>query len=391
VSRAEPAAGSRDAALARDLERLRGDAVEVAAAPRRRGRRALAFALLAAAALAVAGALAARRLLAPPEVALVAVATRDLGVPEVVLSASGYVEPHRQITVSSKAQGKIVEMPVEANQRVRAGDLIARLESDEQRAALRLADAEVADAKRELVRTRELAERGSASEAALERAETTFAVAEARRELAQAALANTVLRAPFDGTVIRKIRDVGEFLTIGVSAGGDPGTAVVVLADLSSLHVALEIGESELGRIALGAPALVYPEALPERRYLADVSEIASMANRQKGVVPVEVRIRQPDRELLPDLSARVSFLAREPAGPIEVALALPESAVVERDGSRFVFALEDERVRRVPVATRPADDGFVALRQGPAVGTFVVDDPPAGLADGSRVRVRTP
>jgi RND family efflux transporter MFP subunit len=394
VSPADPASRSDDDALARELEALRvGSAPEPARdRPSRRSRRRMAVlaALLLALALG-AGGLVARRLLAPPEVSLVAVGARDLGVPEVVLTASGYVEPRRQITVSSKAQGKIVEMPVEENQRVRAGELIARLENDEQRAALRLAEAEFADAARELERKRELRGRGSASESALERAETAHAVARARLELAQVAVANTVLRAPFDGTVIRKVRDVGEFLTIGVSAGGDPGTAVVVLADLSSLDVALEIGESELRKVALGAPALVHPEALPERRYLADVTEIASMANRQKGVVPVKVRIRQPDRELLPDLSARVSFLAREPEGAIEVVDALPASAVVERDGERFVFALEDDRVRRVGVATRPAGEGYLALERGPASGTYVVDAPPPDLADGARVRVRAP
>lgn len=394
MSPADPASRSDDDALARELEALRvGSAPEPARdRPSRRSRRRMAVlaALLLALALG-AGGLVARRLLAPPEVSLVAVGARDLGVPEVVLTASGYVEPRRQITVSSKAQGKIVEMPVEENQRVRAGELIARLENDEQRAALRLAEAEFADAARELERKRELRGRGSASESALERAETAQAVTRARLELAQAAVANTVLRAPFDGTVIRKIRDVGEFLTIGVSAGGDPGTAVVVLADLSSIDVALEIGESELRKVALGAPALVHPEALPDRRYLADVTEIASMANRQKGVVPVKVRIRQPDRELLPDLSARVSFLAREPEGAIEVVDALPASAVVERDGERFVFALEDDRVRRVGVATRPAGEGYLALERGPASGTYVVDAPPPDLADGARVRVRAP
>lgn len=394
MSPADPASRSDDDALARELEALRvGSAPEPARdRPSRRSRRRMAVlaALLLALALG-AGGLVARRLLAPPEVSLVAVGARDLGVPDVVLTASGYVEPRRQITVSSKAQGKIVEMPVEENQRVRAGELIARLENDEQRAALRLAEAEFADAARELERKRELRGRGSASESALERAETAQAVTRARLELAQAAVANTVLRAPFDGTVIRKIRDVGEFLTIGVSAGGDPGTAVVVLADLSSIDVALEIGESELRKVALGAPALVHPEALPDRRYLADVTEIASMANRQKGVVPVKVRIRQPDRELLPDLSARVSFLAREPEGAIEVVDALPASAVVERDGERFVFALEDDRVRRVGVATRPAGEGYLALERGPASGTYVVDAPPPDLADGARVRVRAP
>jgi RND family efflux transporter MFP subunit len=308
-----------------------------------------------------------------------------------VLTASGYIEARRQITVSSKAQGKIVEMPVEENDRVKAGDLIARLEDDEQRASLALAKAEFEDATRELARARDLFAGGIASQGELDRRETAFEVARARRDLAQVLLANTVLRAPIDGTVIRKLRDLGEFLTIGVTAEGDPGTAVVTLADLGSLEVALEIGESEIRKIQVGDVALVTPEALRERRYLADVIEIAAMADREKGVVPVRVRIREPDGSLLPDMTAKVAFLTAEPSGPIEVARSLPASAVVARDGADVVFAIEDGRAHALPVRTRPADDGFVALLEGPEEGRYVVSAPPPSLEDGARVRVPTP
>src|SRR5204862_37007 len=90
----------------------------------------------------------------------------------------------------------------------------------------------------------------------------------------------------------------------------DPGTAVVTLADLSAIEVTLDVGESEIRKVALGGIALVTPEAMPRQRYLADVIEIAAMADRQKGVVPVKVRIRAPDRSLLPDMSAG-EFVAR--------------------------------------------------------------------------------
>ena len=386
--------GRRDSELARDLEALR--VVErpephLLTPPAQRRRRGAWLAVLALLLMALAGVFAWRQLTKPTDVELVAVTLREIGAPPVVLTASGYIEARRQITVSSKAQGKIVEMPVEENARVKAGDLIARLEDDEQRASLALAQAEFDDRQRELTRTRELFTRGSTSQGALDRAKTAFEVARARRELAQVLLDNTVLRAPIDGTVIRKLREQGEFLTIGVNAEGDPGTAVATLADLGSLEVALEIGESEIRKIEVGGVALVTPEARRERRYLADVIEIAAMADREKGVVPVRVRIREPDAALLPDMTAKVAFLERAPDAPIEVAPALPASAVVTRGGADVVFAVEDERVEAVPVRTRPADDGFVALLEGPEEGRYVVSAPPASLEDGARVRVPAP
>jgi RND family efflux transporter MFP subunit len=378
-------------ALERDLAVLRGEASGPRSDERGTRRRRRLWGAAALAALAIAAGLAWRGLGAPPEVSLVTVAWRDFGAPEVVLSASGYLEAHRQITVSSRAQGKIVEMPVEESQRVAAGDLIARVESDEARASLALASAEYADAQRELARVAQLHQRGAASQADLERASTQRDVARARRDLAQVAFANHEIRAPIDGTVIRKIRDVGEFLTIGVSAEGDPGTAVATLADLSSIEVALEVGETEIGDVALGGVALVTPEAMPRKRYLADVVEIAAMADRQKGIVPVTVRIREPERALLPDMSAKVAFLAAEPDGPIEVKPALPVGAVAERDGARVVFGIDGERVEALAVSGADAGDGFFALTEGPEVGTPVVEDPPPGLRDGDAVRLRQP
>ncbi len=372
-----------DRALERDLAVLRGESAAPASTRRRRrGRWVVAILLL----LALGGYAVWRSLNAPPEVSLVTVAWRDVGAPAVTLSASGYLEAHRQITLSSKAQGKIVEMPVAESQRVAAGDLIARLESEEARASLALARAEYDDAARELRRVLSLSERGAASTAEVDRARTQQAVARARRDLAQVAIDNREIRAPIDGTVIRKIRDVGEFLTIGVTAEGDPGTALVTLADLSSLEVALEVGETEISKVAIGAVALVTPEAMPRKRYLADVIEIAAMADRQKGIVPVTVRIREPDPALLPEMSAKVSFLASEPTGTIEVLRAAPTAAVIERDGRRVVFTVDDNVARAVPVAGRETDDGYFVLEEGPQEGTPLVDSPPRTLQDGDPV-----
>jgi len=321
----------------------------------------------------------------------VAVLPRELGVPERSLTASGYLVANRQITLSSKAQGRIVEMPVDENQQVKAGDLIARVEDREQRAALRLAEAEFKDSRRERNRVAMLRKGGTSSQAELDRAETAYQVSEARLALAQVALDNTVLRAPIDGTVIRKLRDAGEFLTIGVSADGAPGTSVATLADLSAIDVALEISESEIRRVLPGAVALVAPEALPDRRFLADVTEVAAMANRQKGVVPVTVRIREPVAALLPDMTVRVSFLEGEPEGEIEVLPSLPTTAVVERDGKSVVFQVEEDLATAVVVKTKAIDDDHMAILSGVEDGDFIVEAPSSGLDSGDAIAIAKP
>jgi RND family efflux transporter MFP subunit len=378
-----------ESALARDLAVLRGEAR--APGPERgeaRRRRVSNWIWVLLVVLAIAAAAAWRALSRPPEVTLVTVAWRDVGAPPVLLSASGYLEARRQITVSSMAQGKIVEMAVQENDRVKQGDLIARIETEEVLAQLALAEAQYADAARELERVQKLSGRGVASDAQRDSAQTQHDVARAQRDVARVALDHREVRAPIDGTVIRKIRDVGEFLTIGVTAEGDPGTAVVTLADLSAIEVALDVGESEIRKVQLGAVALVTPEAMPRNRYLADVIEIAAMADRVKGVVPVKVRIRTPDPALLPEMSAKVSFLAEEPSGPIEVLRAVPETAVVQRGDRQVVFTVEENRAAAVTVTGRSLGDGYFALEEGPSEGTPLVEHPPERLSDGDAVRL---
>ena len=401
--------------LHRDLNRLRIPDQDVPSAPPTRGRRTLVRAGIALVLLVGVGTAAVR--LAPsigaelqaPEVKLVAVALRDTGVPPVVLTAVGYVVPRRQITVSSNAQGKIIEMPVAENQRVEEGALLARLDGEEFQANLRLAEAQAADTKRELDLASELFRRGVRPQADVDRLEAAYKIATARVAQARVLVSNTVIRAPFTGTIIRKLRDVGEFLTLGVTAQGDPGTSVVTLADLDSIEVELEISETEIGKIGVGMVALVIPEARPDRRYLADVIEVASRADRRKAVVGARVRIRNPDGDLLPDMTAKVRFLAEEPKAEIRSALAVPRTAIVNEGDGPAVFMVEEGKARRVPVVLAPARqpaarssfsavsgpddvagaaDPFVELAKGPAEGAFVIEQPPATLAAGGPVRI---
>ncbi len=376
--------------IARDLDVIRGG--EPSGLPPRKKRRWLSGLLLL---IAVAGAAAAYELRergpVAPAVGVVAVGLREIGLPEVKLAATGYLVPRRQITVSSRVQGKIIEMPVEENQKVEAGALLARIENREQEAHLRLSEAEHADGKTRYARAQSLHELGAIATAELETARTALDVAVARLDLAHVAIEQTQIRAPIDGTVIRKLRDVGEFLTIGVTAQGEPGTAVATLADLGEMFVSLEINETDISDLGKGDIALVAVEALRDKRYMAEITDIAAMADRQKGMVPVKVRLRAPGPELLPEMTARVTFLEAEPERPVEVLRALPDTAIARRGEETFVFVLEDGTVQAVPVSVSPDRDGFVALLEGPAEGAYVVDNPPAALKSGEAIRVESP
>lgn len=112
------------------------------------------------------------------------------------------------------------------------------------------------------------------------------------------------LRAPFDGTVVGIDVEPGEAISL---QGGRP---VIELADLSEIWVRVDVPETRIARVQLGARAEVVIDALGEERLEATVVEIAPVADRQSNTVSVAVRLDAPPQQLRPNMSARVSIAA---------------------------------------------------------------------------------
>ncbi|MBI3191517.1 MAG: efflux RND transporter periplasmic adaptor subunit, partial [Pedosphaera parvula] len=124
----------------------------------------------------------------------------------------------------------------------------------------------------------------------------------------------TIIRSPMDGVVLEKLVDPNE-LVVPQSFGGSrgPSTALIALADPKDLQVEIELNESDLSKVHLNQPCKVSPEAYLERSYDGYVAEMAPEANRQKGTLQVKVQIKNPDKFLTPELSAKVDFLNQAP------------------------------------------------------------------------------
>src|SRR5207249_8048481 len=180
-----------------------------------------------------------------------------------VLVASGYVVAQRKAAVASKGTGRLVYLGVVEGDRVRAGQVIARIEDSDikaqlaqAQASLDLSRAELRDAEHSLARERLLLDSAFSSQASYDAAEARYqrvrasiAIAQAAVQAADVALENTVIRAPFDGTVLSKNADVGEVVA-PLAASAFPKSAVVTIADLRSLEVEADVAEANLEAIA---------------------------------------------------------------------------------------------------------------------------------------------
>lgn len=321
-----------------------------------------------------------------------------------VMIASGYVVAQRKAAVASKATGRLVYLGVVEGDRVRAGQVIARIEDSDVRAQLAqaqanldLSRAELRDAERTLARERMLLDSNftsqasyDAAESRLERVKAGIAVAQAVVQSAQVALENTVIRAPFDGTVLTKNADVGEVVA-PLAGGAFSKSAVVTIADLGSLQVEADVAESNLEAISPGQPAEIVLDAYPDVRYPGYVAKIVPTADRAKATVQVKVAFRSYDSRVLPEMSAKVHFLPRPSLVALDTlpVLVVPGTAVVERNGRSVVFVVEGGRAVEVPVMVGRQVGSSVAIREGLRPGVQVVDSVSASLRAGAKVTVQ--
>src|SRR5207237_6213671 len=177
-------------------------------------------------------------------------------------------------------------------------------------------------------------------------------VAQLEAELAQARvnLEYTILRAPTDGVILAKLKEVGEIAVPGGFAGsGD----LVRMANLTDIRAEVDVNEADLNRIHLGQRAQVTPDAYPDARYPAAVVKLYPQVDRQKGTLRVEVHVAEPDARLLPDMSARVTFLADSPgAGETETPAVFVPPAALHRSvqGDNIVWVIADGRAHRTLV-----------------------------------------
>lgn len=393
-------AGSTDEKLRSELQSLR---IEPGDRARKNGSRASRLWAVGAIALAgVAGVVtwrAAHRA-ESVQVGYATVAQPGTTGPVAGLSGSGYVVTgDRYVSVGVRVPGRIEKYFIEEGQSVSRDDPLVQLDDRDYRAALKSAKASLAVARANLALAEAELRRGDAlqadqvlssqefdvlqNRAAVARA--TLAQLEAQVEQAQVNLEYTTLRAPTDGVILAKLKEVGEIAVPGGFAGsGD----LVRLANLNDMRAEVDVNEADLNRVRLGGPALVAPDAYPDATYDATVVKLYPQVNRQKGTLKVEVRINEPDAKLLPDMSARVTFLAEEPeAGRADAAPAvwIPSSAVRTEDGDTFVWRVESGTARRVPIEVGGRAEGRTRVKKGLGGGEELVTSP-TDLSDGQAI-----
>jgi len=333
-----------------------------------------------------------------------------------ILNASGYIVAQRKAAVASKVTGRLVALMVEEGSKVKEGQVIARMENvdvtaardqaaanlNTVRATLEQAKAERDMALLEYNRYQKLfagnfvaksdydvtATRYRRAVEGVKGAEATVKAGIAALQNAEAGLDYTLVRAPFDAVVLTKNADVGDIVT-PMGSAANAKAAVVTIADMKSLQVEADVSETNIASLQVGQPCDIQLDALPNMRFQGEVYTIVPTVDRSKATVLVKVRFLDKDPRMLPDMSAKVSFLSRRLAPEeLKSRLAVSQSALISRDNKTFVFLLQGNRVKETPVQVGSKLGDMTEVVSGLKAGDRAVIKPSKGLKDGGRIKI---
>jgi RND family efflux transporter MFP subunit len=332
-----------------------------------------------------------------------------------VLNASGYIVAQRKAAVASKMTGRLTALMVEEGSQVQKGQILARMENADVTAVKGQGTANLANARSMLKQTaverdnlaqehdryKRLIAGGNVSQSEYDlintrylRSQEAVKGAQAAVESASAALSGaeanldyTLIRAPFDGVVLTKNADVGDIVT-PLGASSTSKAAVVTLADMGSLHVEVDVSETSITLIKVGQPCNIQLDALSDKRFRGVVHTVVPTVDRAKATVLVKVRFIDKDKRMLPDMSAKVSFLSRELTGEeLKPRLAVSQSALVRVKEKNIVYLISDNKVRETTISIGGKLGDMQEVTAGLKAGDRVALKP-KGLKDGAKIKV---
>ena len=327
--------------------------------------------------------------LGAPPVVIANVEVRDL---EERIGATGELVAKEDAQIASEVTGRITEILIDEGEAVEAGQVL--LEIDPERRNLELADARaglteagaaLGEQERDYSRAKTLHERGIASDADLDQAETALALARSRAEAARArvgvaarAVRDATVRAPFAGLIARRHVSRGEFVNVGQS--------LFELVALDPVEVEFHLAERDSSRVVVGQDVRVTVAPFPGETFLGVVTVVSPIIDARTRTLRVKAQIGNPDGRLRPGLFARADL----GIAVREAVLLVPEVAILLRsDGSVVFRRAEENRVERVIVETGEHRGTQVEIIRGLAPGDQVVTRGQAGLVDRALVSPR--
>ena len=310
-----------------------------------------------------------------------------------LIPVSGSVKPLLQATVRSKVAAEVARVHVQEGERIAAGATIATLDTADLKARYDAQAASVAEARARLelarknqANNRALLEKAFISQNAYDSAASSVQVAEANLQsvqaqaaIAQRALADAQVRAPFDGIIAKR------WVNVGDKVSADMPVAQVV--DLSRMELEAQVPVSEIPYVKPGQEVSFVVDGFAERRFNGKVERVNPAADAGSRSIAVFVTLPNADASLRGGMFAN-GTLATGSGAEVDV---IPIAAVAEESGQAFVYVVKGGKIERrtVVLGTRNVERGLVTVREGLERGVPVVTVKADGLKPGAAAVIK--
>lgn len=290
-------------------------------------------------------------------------------------SGTTTLEAERDAEVVAKVGGVVEELLVEEGQRVKAGQVMAKLDDDRLRLEVERAKANLAKLEQEYRRNKQLFENQLVSAEAYQRLAYDLDAMRAELELARLQLDWTEIRAPFDGIVARRHIKVGNMIS--------QNEAAFRVTTYDPLIAKLHVPERELNKLVAGQPAELRVDALPGMTFEGAVDRVSPVVDAATGTFTVTVAV-DADGMLKPGMFGRVNVIYDVHKN----AVLAPRTAVITEDAKSTVFVVRDGHAQRQAVKTGYTNNGSIEIIEGLQPGDRVITVGQNSLKDGARVAI---
>lgn len=275
------------------------------------------------------------------------------------ISATGALSAVNNVDISSKITGRIVEVLVEENQHVNAGDILVRLDDTALMATMRQMKAKLDNAEANYNRYQKLVESGAISRSEFDNVYADYLVAKTNYEKAASDVQDTVITTPIDGYIIGEPTPVGQTISSGIS---EP-QVIMSVATLDDMQIEAMVDESDIGQVKVGQKVNFAVDAYPNETFTGKVRLISRKAETSNNVIYYKVYVDVDDSKgkLLPTMTARADFVIAS----AEDVLMVPLNCIYVEGKRRFVkvYNTKTKESREVDVKLGLSNDSEIVVK----------------------------
>jgi membrane fusion protein, multidrug efflux system len=291
------------------------------------------------------------------------------------LNYIGVVEDESTISLSFSAIGTIEKIFVSEGERVRKGQLIAKLNTTSAQNMYDAAESALKQAQDGFIRLKSIHDNGSLPEIQMVEIETKLQQAKASCNIAKKNLDDCVLYAPVNGIIGKKMAEAGEN-TI-------PGKSIVTIIDINTVKVKFSVPEKEINLIPANCISTITVSALGDKAFTGKGVEKNVSANVVSHSYPVHIKLANPEKNLLPGMVCQVNMNLNDKSMSISIPINIVQTKV---DGSKFIWLAKDNIAKRTIITTGEAKGNDVEITSGLSAGDRIVTEGYQKISEGDKL-----